>query len=133
VGKRTTCRVDLVPDLVTAKSLASALAGWTYAKAVAATHCEKDNEEQGMATEHTGFDSVNVKAQMFFEDTDTGKTIKLELPCPSETIFEHSSKNQYTVIKAKGDAIAMDLQVATGRNLRFLKGTKIENRTRPQV
>lgn len=132
VGKKATCRVNGVPDLATVKSLASALAGWTYAEAYAATYSTKDNETQGAAAAGQ-FDSVNFKAQMFFEDLDNGSTVKLELPCPSVTIFEHGTGNQYTVIKAKGDAIALDLQVATGKTFRFIKGRLIGNITEPQV
>lgn len=132
VGKRTTCKVSDVNDLTTAKSLASALAGWTYAEAWAATHSEKDPEKQGAATVHEGFDSVNVKAQMFFEDANTGDQIRIELPCPSVTLFEHGQRNTYTVIKAKGDAIALDLKVATGKEVRFVSGRLIGNTTKPQ-
>lgn len=133
VGKKCTCRVSGVTDLVAAKSLASALAGWTYAEACAATFSTKDNETQGAAVEHEGFDTVNSKAQMFFENLVTGNTITLELPCPSVTLFEHGTGNQYTVIKAKGDMIALDLKTATGIDFRFIKGRLIGNITEPQV
>lgn len=131
VGKTAKVNVTAVGDLTKAKALATALASWTFAEVSAVSFTETDKAQIGTSASGQ-FDSVNFKADLYFEDKDTGQYVGLELPCPLVSITEHTTGNQYTIKKSSGDQIAVDLKTATGRDLRFIRGRVIGNITEGQ-
>lgn len=133
-GKKCQMKFSGVDDVVTLETLANAMSGRSCAKVVGLTVSEQNDDPQGMGTPINGkWDAIDQKAEIFVEDTATGRVSRFELPAPLETTMEHAEGVGYIYKKAQGDAFASDVSTATGRTFRFVKGRLIGRATQAQV
>jgi hypothetical protein len=132
MGKTAKMTLRGVTDLQKVKDFATQMSSRTRAKIIECSYHESEGVDIGSAVAGK-WDSVDNKAEIYLEDTDTGLGGRWQLPAPLETLFDHVSGVGYVMKQVQGDSIKDDYNTATGKIYRFNKGRFKGINTQAQV
>lgn len=125
-NKSAKMRFTNCPDHASVVTLAAALLPFTHAIQKVATVSELCPEANDDPTTEDGFDSVEMKAQLDFEnqsETELGKRhFMMNLPAPQSSVFSGEDDKGLRVNEGVGDVFATNITAFTGNQTRFKRG-----------